>query len=283
VSSFDDNERSVSQNRPIDLYTIVTPTAIYRVTSHPTDVAFGGATFTALTMSRGPQQVAQDLTGRELIVYLPITHPMVQRFAGTGIPEREVLVTLQRLQAVSGIAVQAWQGFGTGMQVDGHVAKLRVPSLTDDAMKIKLPVVAAQRLCNHRLFDARCAPNPPGDGPAAATFEVPCILVSQTGTTLVVNTIDGRPDGWATLGDVVHLPTGERRYILKQVGTTLTLNSPFVGALGGHALEVFAGCDHSIATCRDKFTNVTNFGGHPEMTNSINPWLPRGIGVIVQT
>jgi hypothetical protein len=281
--SYDDDERSTRQNRPIDLYTLVTPTAIYRVTSHIVDVDFGGNTFTALTMSRGPQQVAQDLTGRELIVYLPITHPLVRRFAATGIPERQVLVTLHRLQEVSGIAVQAWQGFGTGMQVDGHVAKLRVPSVTDDAMRIKLPVAGAQRLCNHRLFDARCAPNPGVDGPAAASFQVGCNVVSQIGTTLIVSTLNGRPDGWASLGDVVHVATGERRYILRQAGTTLTLHSPFVGASPGDALDIFAGCDHSVATCRDKFANVTNFGGHPEMTTSINPWLPKGLGVIEQT
>jgi hypothetical protein len=283
VSTYDDDETSTSQNRPIDLYTLVTPTAIYRVTSHIVDVAYGGHTFTALTMSRGPQQVAQDLTGRELIVYLPITHPLVRRFAASGIPERQVLVTLQRLQQVSGIAVQAWQGFGTGMQIDGHVAKLRVPSVTDDAMRIKLPVVAAQRLCNHRLFDARCAPNPGVDGPAATSFQVNGALVSQSGTTLIVSTLGGHPDGWANLGDVVHVATGERRYILAQGGTTLTLHSPFVGALPGDALTVFAGCDHTIGTCRDKFANVGNFGGHPEMTTSINPWLPKGIGVIEQT
>ena len=283
MSTFDDDERSVSQGRPIDLYTLITPTAIYRVTSHPLDVTFGGDTFTALTMSRGPQQVAQDLTGRELIVYLPITHPVVQRFVASGIPERQVLVTLHRLQEVSGIAVQAWQGFGTGMQIDGHVAKLRVPSVTDDAMKIKLPVLAAQRLCNHRLFDARCAPNPGVDGPAEASFQVSCALVSQSGTTLVVSTLDGHPDGWASLGDVVHVASGERRYILRQAGATLTLHSPFVGASPGDALAVFAGCDHAIGTCRDKFGNVSNFGGHPEMTTSINPWLPKGLGVIEQT
>jgi Phage conserved hypothetical protein BR0599 len=283
MSTFDDDERSTSQNRPIELYTIVTPTAVYRLTSHNVDVTFGGNLFTALTLDRGPHQIAADLTGRELIVYLPVTHPLVQRFAATGIPERQVLVTLQRLQEVSGIAVRVWQGFGTGMQISGALAKLRVPSVTDDAMRIKLPVVAGQRLCNHRLFDARCAPNPGSDGPAAASFEVSGTLVSQTGTTLVVSTMSEKPDGWASLGDVVHLATGERRFILVQAGTTLTLASPFVDANPGDALAVFAGCDHAITTCRDKFANVTNFGGHPEMTTSINPWLPKGIGVVVQT
>jgi hypothetical protein len=94
--------------------------------------------------------------------------------------------------------------------------------------------------------------------------------------------MSGKPDGWASLGDVVHLSTGERRYILAQADTTLTLASPFVDDHPGDALAVFAGCSHAVSICRDKFANATNFGGHPEMTTSINPWLPKGLGVVVQ-
>jgi hypothetical protein len=35
--------------------------------------------------------------------------------------------------------------------------------------------------------------------------------------------------------------------------------------------------------CRDKFFNVVNFGGHPELNSVINPWAPSGFGVIVQS
>jgi uncharacterized phage protein (TIGR02218 family) len=31
----------------------------------------------------------------------------------------------------------------------------------------------------------------------------------------------------------------------------------------GDVLAVYAGCDKKLATCRDKFSNVTNFRGEP--------------------
>lgn len=282
ATTFDDDERSASQSRPIDLYTIATPTVTYHLTSHIVDVSYGGATYTALTMSRSDLQVAQDLTGRELVVYLPITHQLVQRFASRGVPEREVQVTLTRLQEKSGQVQQEFSGFVVGMSCDANVAMLRAPSITDDAMRVRLPVIRAQRLCNHVLFDARCNP---GDGPARAAFTVNTTIVSgATGTTIVVASMGGNPSSWASpSGEAIHGPTGERRQVLAQLGTTLTIDQPFFAAVNGDVIAVSASCNHLVTECRDKFANVANFGGHPEMTNTINPWMPKGIGVIQQT
>ena len=275
ATTFDENERSASQNRPIDLYLIVTPTVTYRLTSHVVDVSYGGSTYTALTMSRGNLQVAPDLTGRELTIYLPTTHALVQRYLATGVPEHEVLVTKLRLQEKSGQAIQQWSGFGCGMSVDGHIAMLRVPSITDDAMKIRLPVIAAQRLCNHVLYDVLCTVD----------------RISATGSDKVITAISGNTVTTNSLasgshyvyGDIVHVTTQQRRMVVAQSGSVLTLNVPFVGAVLGDFVSISPGCDHSITTCRDKFSNVINYGGCPDLNATINPWAPKGIGVIQQT
>lgn len=278
--AFGDDESSTSQNRPADLFTITTPTVTYRMTSHPFDIVFAGQTYSAITMSRGNQQAAQDLTGKEFIVYLPIDHPIVQRFVATGIPEFGVLVSYQRFQAVSGQASSQWAGFATGISIDGHTALLRVPSVVDDAMKIKLPVVRAQRVCNHTLYDNRCTIS-------RALFEVDTTIVSQTvsptTTTLIVTSMGGKPDRWASFGEVLHGPTSQRPMILSQIGTTLTLNVPIVGAGAGDLVEIFAGCAHDVNTCRDKFANVVNFGGMPQMLQRFTPWNPgSGLGSVQQ-
>jgi hypothetical protein len=267
MSSFDEDERSTRQNRPIELYTFQTPTATYHLTSHVVDVAFGGTTYAATTMSRGAQQVAQDLTGRELIVYLPITHPIIRRFAASGIPEHSILVTLRRLQSVSGAAVLFGSGFAAGMSIDGHLAAIRVPSVTDDAMKVRLPVIRAQRLCNHTLYDSLCTV-------ARGSFFVGTTVAATTSATLVVAGMGGQPDQWATYGEALHTATAQRRQVLQQIGNTLTLNMPIVGAQPGDGLSVFAGCAHDVITCRDKFGNVVNFGGLPHMVPAFAPWSP---------
>jgi len=283
--TFDDAERSSARSRPIDLFTISIPGTVFHLTSHVEDVVanvvfsggdtFTATTFTALTMSRGPQSVAQDLTGRELLLYLPVTHPIVRRFAASGIPAREVLVTMHRLQQSVGVTLQAWQGFACGISCDAHIATIRIPSLTDDAMKVRLPTVRAQRGCNHVLYDAQCQM-------ARTSFQMSTEVALQLGSTLLVSSMGGQPTDFASLGEVLHVASTERRFVLKQTGTTLTLNAPFVGASIGDALLIFAGCDHTQTTCKAKFNNLVNFGGTPLMNSNIKPWAPGGLGIITQ-
>lgn len=277
MSTFDDDERSVSRNRPIDLYTIVTPTTEYLLTSYPVNVTYAGIVYTALTMSRGDQQVTQDPTGRELLVYLPITHPLVQRFAASGIPEHSVRVILQRLQTVSGAATQYFDGFATGLNVQDHVAAIRCPSVVDDALKIKLPVIRAQKTCNHVLFDDRCSPAPGlGDGPVASNFTAATTAVSQTITpgtvTMVVASIAGNPDGYFDFGRMHHVSSGQDAVILQQIGTSLLINIPIVGLNPGDDLKITGGCAHDVVTCKTKFANVKNFGGLPNMDSTFAPY-----------
>lgn len=283
TTTFDENERSASQSRPIDLYTIVTPTATYHVTSYARDINYLGQGYTALTMERSDQDISQDATGRELTIRLPVSHGLVQSYASSGIPPRSVSVRVTRLQELSGEAQQDGFGFVQSLAMDGpHVAILRVPSLTDDAIKVKLPILSASRTCQHILFDRGCTPSSV-DGPQRASFTAVASVVSQVGVTLTVNTLSGYPDQWKQFGEVVHTATGERRTILSQVGSVLTINAPFVGLTVGDGVTVFAGCNHSVLDhCGSKFGNVRNFGGHPFVTQVINPWTPAGLGVITQ-
>lgn len=272
MSTFDEDEKSVSANRPIDLFTITTPTATYLHTSHPVDVSYAGNVYTAITMSRGEQQVTQDPTGRELIVYLPITHPMVQRFAASGIPQHGIKVNLLRLQTSSGAAHQQFDGFATGINVQGHTAAIRCPSVTDDALKIQLPVIRAQKTCNHVLFDKQCSPNPPFNGPREADFSSGSQIVSYTITpgviTLVVGTTSGHPSGFFSFGRMIHTATQQSVLILQQTSTTFLLETPIIGAQIGDEVEFVAGCLHDVVTCNTKFFNLKNFGGMPQMGNN---------------
>src|SRR3954469_11792514 len=268
VTDFDDNERSVSQSRPIDLYTIVTPTETHRMTSNVVDVTYLGAVFTATTMSRGNLQTMDDPTGREFIVYLPITHPFVQRYVVYGVPEHQATVTIQRMQTVSGTTMQVWSGFADTMTITGsddgsgsHVAMLRVPSVIDDAMRRRLPVIAAQRLCNHVLYDAQCTVNR-----ATAVSGGPFVITSINGDTITTSSLGGGSQ--YVFGEVVHLATGQRRMVVGQASNLLALSAAFAVANVGDSVELAPGCDHSILTCRDKFSNVVNFGGHPQLNGA---------------
>jgi hypothetical protein len=156
--------------------------------------------------------------------------------------------------------VQAWQGFGNAMTIEGHVAQMRVPSITDDAMKIRLPIVRAQKLCNHLLWDAQCFPPQGPAAPGVAVLKANnaylATLTSQTVTpglvTLAVTgwTRFGVPfsstDGFFTFGEVHR--NDEVRQCLSQTGLTVAIDAPFPGAIAGDVITMFPGCDHTVTS-----------------------------------
>ena len=271
--SFAADESSVSSSRPIDLYVIVTPTFTYRLTSYPMDVVLSGNTYTATTMSRDALQVAQDLTGRELVIHLPIAHALVQRCTASAIPEHSIVLTASRLQQVSGVSTQYHIGSFGGISITGHVADLRFPSITDDAMRVSLPVAALQKSCNHTLYDAQCTVNR-----AAASASTTITVIAGSVITVAVS-LSG---AGMVFGDIVHAATGQPRMVIAQTGSALTLDMPLVGALVGDSVTIAPGCAHDVVTCRDTFSNVINFGGHPDVNPQVDYWSYKGLGTRTQ-
>lgn len=311
MSTFDDLVRSQALNRPIILYTITTLGQIFRLTTNAVDVTFGDNVFTAITVAHDDEQMSQDPAGDELVVHLPISHPVVQRYAATGIPDQGVFVTVQELQSVSSTAALSWSGPAQSLAVDGYMASLRIPSATADALKIQLPVITAQPTCNHVLFGRDCAPNPGGDWPdfvsGAGTggplrsdyqFDGTVDSVSSDGLTIVMRMSVLHDDGFFAFGKMFGTIfasdfTGEQqtRSIITDVGigfglTRVTLDVPFVGSGDQVRASIYTlegGCSHDPSTCASpKFSNMANFGGLPQMNNQHNIWGPAGLGILQQ-
>ena len=285
--SFDDTQRSQRLNRPVILYTITTPSDTHRFTTNVIDVVFGGVTYSALTVIHDDEQTTQDPSGDELVIHLPISHPFVQRFAATGIPEQSVQVTVQELQTAASAAALTWSGAGQSMTINGHTAALRVPTATNDALKIQLPTLAAQRSCPHLLFDQNCAPLPGGTfpsgsasgtgGPVASAFTmaVHVASVSSDGNTITVS--EGGLAAAYQFGKIIF--GSELRTISSQTGSVFLIDTPFVSLSIGQEIQIQQGCDKAATTCRDKFNNVANFGSYPQLNSSVNLWSPTGLGI----
>ena len=78
---------------------------------------------------------------------------------------------------------------------------------------------------------------------------------------MTVASVSGAVDQYYKSGAI--LIGNERRLIVDQTGAVLTLLAPFTGVANGTACTIYAGCDHTVETCRDKFSNVIHYGGFP--------------------
>ena len=276
--TYDSVERSISSAAPAELYEFVTPTQTFRLTSHETDVVFGGNTYTAVTGSRS-NLVTADLKADpgELVVEIPAAHALAQTFAN-GVPPESVLATITRFHPPSGVSIQLWKGYVQGLSFkksggEGPMAAFPIPPKTADALAFDIPAWIASRICNNVLYDTNCTVS---DADAANFKNTTIASISSDGLIIGVTSLAGSNigiGGRAKGGYLKHTPTLEQRTIIDQIppgtvgspGLSLTIQCAFpTGSIHvGDAISVYRGCDHTLNTCVTDFSNGINFGGHP--------------------
>lgn len=275
--------------QPIDLYDFVTPTTTYRVTSYHRDVAFGGNTYAAITIARADLAVVGAPAERQpLTVDLPVAHPICQRYLASGIPPKNLKITVRRLQKTSGAAMGQWSGYANAVSVAGRTASFQVVDPLAESGIVNLPTIGASNTCQAVLYDSICQV---AKAPLKVTTTIASIdlVTDPTGRTVVLadagSIVSGHGNGYFDHGffDLGGSNDNPNLTIASQVGATVVLRVPPVGSVIGASVDVFPGCDKQIATCFSKFGNVINFVGFPYLDGTINPWAPRGTGVLIQS
>ena len=126
-----------------------------------------------------------------------------------------------------------------------------------------------QFTCDADLGDGRCKI----DLASAAYQGTGAIAAVLTARTFEVGGLEVYAEGWFSRGLLKFLSganSGRRMEIRahrQRNGTTVVelWQEPSQVVQIGDEVEIKAGCDKHLATCRDKFANVTNFRGFPHM------------------
>lgn len=268
--SFDTDEASVEGAAPAELFKFVAGTTTYRYTSAERDITVdlgdGNEIFTAVTIKFGERNASDDGGVGEPTLELPINSQLAVDTVFQPAPP-QVTFEAWRYHEDTGSVAYIWGGELLGASAQGRTVSFRIPNPLMQKFEQKVPKVRLQVYCNNVLFDRVCK--------LVRSNHVVESQVSRFedgGSTLVVTTIGGQANGWADGGEVIHVPTGERRTISTQTGTSLTLLWPFSPAVGSlDDIEIYAGCDHTIDDCLNKFDNTENFLGWPYMkSQSLN-------------
>ena len=95
-----------------------------------------------------------------------------------------------------------------------------------------------------------------------------------------------KPDGWASAG-FVRFTSGNNAGLSFEVkihkveggaiGESIELFIPTLGSVAvGDTIELSAGCDHLLETCKTKFNNTVNYGGFPHLQVDVNSRVEGG-------
>lgn len=284
--TYESAETSVQDSEPRELFTISVNSGVnfYRHTSATRDISWEGVLFTALALQRDEVAITMPGQDKDLILTLPIDHPFVRRWTQQGIPPQ--LCTLEAYRQNGGETEVLWFGSITSMNASGGVAKFRVPSLAGEWMLRPVPSFTVGKDCGHVLFDTGCGLSRTGSHGGLA-FKVTATVTYVNGRDIRVDLGDTDRNGtWAEGGEVVHALTGERMGIATQTDLSpgsssvadLRMHLQIVGLAVGHTVDIYAGCNHTIAECNTRFGNKANFVGFPQAPSK-NPFVPAGYGV----
>lgn len=275
--TYADDSGSRESSEPREGIELILPSVTYRLATGTRDRTINGQRFTASPSGREEIKLATSDNQADLVIQLPMKHPIPQRWLALGSPPKSLVANVYRLQLNSGEYRRIWTGYVTSIASTSNntVALLRVPSRDTALLDRRLPTITIGKSCPHTLYDRNCRVD-------RAAFTQDANLADVQGRVVKVSTMGAHPDTWAENGELLHVPSGERMTILSQVGTTITMHMPIPEMQVGHAVQVVAGCPHDIESCVVLFDNRVNFGGFPQL-NSVNPVRPTGFGVSVQS
>jgi hypothetical protein len=258
------SEQSINNGKPIELYRYKGTYQTFRYTSGQKVVSFQGPDegaaydYIPIAMHRsGINQVTPADDNGDVSIDLPVGTDLVPIY-GFQVSPPDLELTIFRGHN-PGEYIRYWNGDVENINVVSGTATLRVPSRLSAALAADFPNVYFQTPCNHTLYDAHC-------GIVMSAWSATTTISGIAGQVISVAGI-GTLTGKLIGGDAL-LPSGERRMIVSQTGTDLTLNYPFSTATVGGAIVIAAGCNLDWqGDCKTRFANTARHGGFPFTPN----------------
>ncbi len=256
-----------------DLYTItLADGTVLRYTSADGDITYAGNLFSSAgsILTRGALRTVIGIEVDTLEVNfltnstVTINSLPVAQFAAQGGFDGARL----ELDTVF-MPVNAWGDTSNGVLIQfvGRVAeveatrsgvRMRVNSDLE-LLNIALPRNIYQAGCIHTLYDARCTKVASSLGVASN--------VTAGSTRSVINCGLANASGYFDLGYITFtsgVNSGLKAGVKSYTTGVLTLTFPLtVAAASSDSFTAFPGCDKTIATCTNKFSNSANFRGYP--------------------
>lgn len=259
--AYNEIELSDDEGRPIFLYSFTIGVAVFRYTSSDEDVNYGGYRWVAVPISDSGVKQTGDANTDSLEITAPSTIAPAQMFIGTP-PSMAVIARIFHYHEGDNQAVLAYMG--ELMQVNQPEPGKAV--LTCDAINASMQRdglrLSWQRNCPYAVYDENTCKA------SKAAHVINAVVVDVVGNVVVLNGIDGKPNGTLDGGflEWEHPARGtEFRAIEKQVGTACEMFGLGDGLYYGLKVKAYPGCRRTTADCTTKFNNLDNYGGIPDL------------------
>ncbi len=249
-------ERGEYTGKPVWLYRFSMGTTRWLYSGGDKPVTFNNEVYAPAAITHGGVSIGADTDRDSLAITMPRNADIPAMFYG-GAPEGVLSLVLYEKHDGDDDYVVRWQGRLVGFTLDGNTSAKLTGETASSSVKAPGLFAYFQVLCRKHLGDKRCRVRM--DDHKQVTS-----ITLVSGSVVHVASMGSRADGWADGGEIVGAG-GTRRMVLGQDGNVLRLSAPVRDLSVGEAVTVYAGCDLTLATCRDKFGNYLNYGGFPRI------------------
>lgn len=244
--------------RRIELYKFVEGSIIDTQTRGNTPIVYNTETYVPYVIGRSVVEAKNELSKASLEIKLALNNPVAQRHLSTLVDTVLTLTVFQQTNVTTNVI---WKGRLAKVKISGKKVSLIFESIFTS---MRRPGLRArwQKPCRHPIYGPGCKVN-------KADFLFEDDVASLVGTTVGMTDLSIYEDGYFSGGIIETQDNNILRYIVAHVGNVLTLSRPFehlqtqfdtLGA-GNVAVNLYPGCDKSLATCIGRFDNVLNNGG----------------------
>lgn len=250
------------------------PYYLYRFTRQTVDTDFTnlefdhthatlGGPFLARAISHGDIYNGKNIRKADLPVTLPESDAFAQSYLQVRTPGvTAVKIWRGHLDDPDDEVRIIFQGIVTRVRSDGEGETELNCISSVHFLKAKGLRPRIQRTCRHVLYNGLCRLN-------LANWLSAGTATAYVDNTYTITGADSQPDGY-WLGGLLEY-NGEYAFIVAHAGTSITVRIPIdsldaqIDATSSVAVQLAPGCDRSAATCENKFNNLLNFGGFPDM------------------
>jgi len=253
--TFDIQEKSLEGSSPIELYEFRVGSQNFFFTNGDTVVTVNSNTYNPVTISRSSLLMSTSERLKPISITMPSSEPFAQKYVNI-VPGERTSCTIFRLHTTDATneTLLIFKGFvkSAAYDNDGTIAKIAVLPLEASAGR-QIPPFVFSNLCNNVLYDSSCKV-------VQNNFRLQGTVTAIVGLVLTVPGASAQVDQFYR-GGFISFGGTDFRLILDHVGDDLTIILPFNADVLLQAVDVFAGCDHTINTCESKFSNVINYKG----------------------
>lgn len=259
--SFATIEKSNDQGRPVFLYAFSTGAAVFRYTSSDEDLILGGYKWSATAIEDDGVKITGEATTDGLTITAPASIAPVIMFQTTP-PSQRIGISIFHYHEGDSEAVLGYTGDVMSVnQPQPGIATIMCDTISASMERDGLRL-AWQRSCAYALYDPRtCKADKPSK-------ELPLTVYDVTGNTVQFIGLDTTDDGYLDGGFIEwqHPTRGtEYRQIETQIGNVVEMFGLSDGLYYGLEVKAYPGCARTVDDCTNKFNNLANYGGVPDM------------------